>query len=120
MNINPTEFPTMTIPQGESGFNLEANVVSHNLNDMAISDYKLYIFLPNNFNWTDIQKTCSLNKNLTTIPISVRKKKRVQSTNDYLLCNLGKIDVYQKYSFKIAVTILNLAATISKYNVFTS
>ena len=117
MNINSIELPTMTIPQGESGFNVEANVVLHNLNDMAISDCKLYIFLPNNLNWTDIPKTCSLNKNLTTIPISVRKKKTVQSTNDYLLCNLGKIDVYQKYSFKITVTILNHAATQSKYNV---
>jgi hypothetical protein len=117
MNINSTEMPDMPIPAGEAGFNLEINTVIHNLNDMKISDCQLYVFLPDNFNWTDIPKTCNRTKDFTSIPISVKKKKSFNSENDYLLCNIGTVNTYEKYNFKITISVLNYKATQLKYKV---
>jgi hypothetical protein len=117
MNLNSTEMPDMPIPAGEAGFNLEINTILHNLNDKKISDCQLYIFLPDNFNWTDMPKTCKKQQDFSVIPTSVNKKRTIQSANDYLLCNIGTVNTYEKYSFKITISVLNYKATQQKYSV---
>ena len=109
--------PDMPIPAGEAGFNLEINTILHNLNDKKISDCQLYIFLPDNFNWTDMPKTCKKQQDFSVIPTSVNKKRTIQSANDYLLCNIGTVNTYEKYSFKITISVLNYKATQQKYSV---
>ena len=59
MNINSTEIPDIPIPAGEAGFNLEINTILHNLDDKQINDCSLYVFLPENFNWTEIPGRCT-------------------------------------------------------------
>ena len=117
MNINSTEMPDMPIPAGEAGFNLEINTVIHNLNDKKITDCILYIFLPDNFDWTEIPKTCVRKNDFTMIPTNVKHKKTVESSNDYLYCNIGTVNTYEKYSFKITISVLNYKATQARYGV---
>ena len=117
MSINSTELPDIPIPAGEAGFNLEIKSILHNLNDQKINNSALYMFLPDNFNWTEIPDKCIKTNNKTLIPNKVTKKKTVTSKNDFLYCELGEIDSYEKYNFKITISVLNYKATQEKYSV---
>ena len=75
MSINSTELPDIPIPAGEAGFNLEIKSILHNLNDQKINNSALYMFLPDNFNWTEIPDKCIKTNNKTLIPNKVTKKK---------------------------------------------
>ena len=117
MDIDNEEMPDLPIPAGEAGFNLEINSILHNLNDEKIYNSTLYVFLPENFNWTDVPDKCQLKDNFT-LPKNVDSKRTVKGKkNPYLLCNLGTLDVYEKYNFKITISVLNYKATQLKYNV---
>ena len=119
MSINSKEMPDLPIPAGEAGVNLEINSILHNLNDEIINNSVLYMFLPDNFNWTEVPKNeqCMKTNNKTLIPQKVLKKNTVTSKNDFVICELGIIDAYQKYNFKITISVLNYKATQEKYNV---
>ena len=117
MNINSTEMPDMPIPAGEAGFNLEVNTVFHNLNDKDITNCVLYVFLPDNFNWTVVPNTCQKKLNVDELPISVKQQKTFNSSNEYLLCKLGTVTTYEKKVFSITISVLNYKATQMKYNV---
>ena len=52
----------MPIPAGEFGFQLEINTIIHNLNDEAMNDPKLYLFLPDNFAWSSKPSNCEVKK----------------------------------------------------------
>jgi hypothetical protein len=119
MSIDSKEMPDIPIPAGEAGFNLEINSILHNLNDEIINNSVLYMFLPDNFNWTEVPKNdkCKRTNNITLIPQKVLKKKTVSSKNDFVYCELGVIDPYVKYNFKITISVLNYKATQEKYNV---
>ena len=117
MNINSTELPDMPIPAGEAGFNLEVNTVFHNLNDEDISNCKLYVFLPEHFDWTNIPSICTQKNDFDAIPINVQHQKTFNSPNDYLLCDVGKVTAYQKKIFSITISVLNYKATQMKYDV---
>ena len=108
----------MPIPAGEFGFQLEINTIIHNLNDKEMSDTKLYLFLPNHFGWSSKPLNCELKKYISSeIPINIRKRKTIESNNNYYLCNLKSISPYQKLNFNITVSILNSQATQQKYQV---
>ena len=117
MNINSTELPDMPIPAGEAGFNLEVNTVFHNLNDKDISASTLYVFLPEYFNWTVIPSICQRNSDFSSIPISVQHQKTFNSSNDYLVCNVGKVTAYEKKVFSITISVLSYKSTQLKYDV---
>ena len=118
MSINKTEIPDMPIPAGEAGINLEVNTNLHNLDDKPINNCSLYVFLPDNFNWTDIPNQCIKSKNKTLITKEVTNRRTVKSdNNEFLLCNLGTLKEYQKYKFKITIQVLNYKATQMKYEV---
>ena len=117
MDIDNEEMPDLPIPAGEAGFNLEINSILHNLNDEKIYNSTLYVFLPENLNWTDIPDKCQL-KNNYSLPKNVKTKRTVKyEKNPYMLCDLGILDAYQKYNFKITISVLNYKATQLKYNV---
>ena len=117
MDIDNEEMPDLPIPAGEAGFNLEINSILHNLNDEKIYNSTLYVFLPENLNWTDIPDKCQL-KNNYSLPKNVKTKRTVKyEKNPYMLCDLGILDAYQKYDFKITISVLNYKATQLKYNV---
>ena len=118
MTINDKERPDLPIPAGETGFNLEVNSILHNLNDAQIFNSTLYVFLPDNFNWTEIPNKCSLKTDFVNITKNITAKRTFKTnTNPYLLCDLGTIESYEKYSFKITISVLNYKATQQKYNV---
>lgn len=60
MALNST-LSDLPIPAGEAGVNLQVKTTIHNLNDEPVSNCKLYVFLPNHFEWTDTPKGCTLN-----------------------------------------------------------
>ena len=118
MSINSTEIPDMPIPAGEAGINLEVNTILHNLDDQPINNCSLYIFLPDNLNWTEIPNQCIKTKNKTLITKAVSDRRTVKSdNNEFLLCNLGTLNEFQKYQFKITIQVLNYKATQQKYEV---
>ena len=119
MNIDSKEMPDMPIPAGEAGFNLQVNTLIHNLNDKAINNCTLYVFLPDNFNWTDIPKKCEKynSSTLNDLPDDIKKKKLISNKNDYLFCDLNDIPKYEKHLFNITISVLNYKATQQKYNV---
>ena len=118
MSLNSTEMADMPIPAGEAGFNLEVNTVFHNLNDKDISNSKLYVFLPEHFNWTNTPQFCERKPiNLDEIPYKVNYQKSFNSSNDYLYCNLATVKAYEKKIFNITISVLNYKATQMKYAV---
>ena len=112
----------MPIPAGEFGFQLDINNRIHNLNNQIMNQTKLYAFLPQNFTWAKVPNNCQ-KKNYTPseIPSSVRQGITVYTNknnkNQYLLCDLQKIDVYSKKDINISITVLNSDATQSQYQV---
>ena len=118
MNINSTEMPDIPIPAGEAGFNLEVNTILHNLDDKQIKDCSLYVFLPENFNWTDIPGKCKKTNDLSLITKEINNRRTITSnTNEFLYCQLGDLKEYQKYKFNITIQVLNYKATQTKYEV---
>ena len=118
MDINNEDMPDLPIPAGEAGFHLEINSIIHNLNDQQIQNSKLYVFLPENFNWTEIPKTCELYDTFDEIPKNITIKRTFKDNpNKYLLCDIGEIDIYERHPFKITIAVLNYKATQLKYNV---
>ena len=117
MNINSTELPDMPIPAGEAGFNLEVNTIFHNLNDKAISASTLYVFLPEYFDWTNIPTICKESSDFNSIPISVQHQKTFNSSNNYLICNVGSVPAYEKKVFSITISVLSYKSTQLKYDV---
>jgi hypothetical protein len=77
----------------------------------------LYVFLPDNFNWTVVPNTCQKKLNVDELPISVKQQKTFNSSNEYLLCKLGTVTTYEKKVFSITISVLNYKATQMKYNV---
>ena len=117
MSLNDIEQPDMPIPAGEAGFNLEVNAIIHNLDNKNINNTNLYIFLPNNFNWTDLPLGCQYKHNFKEIPSYISAKRTFESVNEYLLCSLGEINRYEKRTFNITISVMNYKATQMKYNV---
>ena len=112
MNINSTEMPDIPIPAREAGFNLEVNTILHNLDDKQINDCSLYVFLPENFNWTEIPGKC------TKTNKEVNNRRTITSNkNEFLFCQFGNLKEYQKYKFNITIQVLNYKATKTKYEV---
>ena len=75
MNINKIK-DDLPIPAGESGIQLEINIIIHNLNDKPISNSKLYLFLPDNFGWTKKPPGCQEKTYVESeIPYNIRQKK---------------------------------------------
>ena len=115
VNMNDRDIP---IPAGEFGFILQINTLIHNLNDNEMTKSTLYLFLPENFGWTNTPTDCQRKKyNKNDIPNNVRQKKTFENNNDYLVCNLKTISKYQKKNFKVSISVLNSQATQSKYQV---
>ena len=118
MNIDNKDMPDLPIPAGEAGFNLEINSIIHNLNDQEILNAKLYVFLPENFDWTETPNKCVLKDDFGNIPKNIEIKRTFKDNpNKYMLCDIGKIDIYEKHPFKITISVLNYKATQLKYNV---
>ena len=117
MNLNSTEMPDMPIPAGEAGFNLEVNTIIHNLNDQKIEDANLYVFIPDNFDWTQKPTGCQLRGDYTLIPSYILQKKSIEANNPYFYCNLNIIDIYEKKKFDITILVMNYKATQMKYSV---
>ena len=117
MSLNSTEMPDMPIPAGEAGFNLEINTIIHNLDDKNINNANLYLFLPNNFNWTQLPQGCTMKNDFDNIPSYIQAKRTFNSENNYIYCNLGTISTFEKRSFNITILVMNYKATQMKYNV---
>ena len=108
----------LPIPAGEAGFQLEVNIIIHNLNDKQMTNSKLYLFMPDNFGWTTTPSGCTEKAYVESeIPNNIRQKKTLENKNNYYLCNLKNITAYQKLIFKITISILNYKATQAKYQV---
>ena len=116
MAINST-ISDLPIPAGEAGVNLQVKTTIHNLNDELVSNCKLYVFLPDNFGWTNTPKDCSLNDNSVTLPKSVLQKKSFKSSNKFLICDIKNIEAYEKKDFVVTISVLNYLATQMKYQV---
>ena len=106
----------LPIPAGEVGVNLQVKTTIHNLDDNEISNSKLYVFLPDNFGWVDIPKTCKFDENIN-LPENVLQKKTFNSTNTIVTCDIGSISVYERKDFIFTISILNYKATQEKYQV---
>jgi len=117
MSLDSEEQPDMPIPAGEAGFNLEVNAIIHNLDNKNINNAHLYLFLPNNFNWTEMPSGCSQKDDFDAIPSYITAKKTINSENKYLYCNLNTIYTYQKRTFDITILVMNYKTTQMKYNV---
>ena len=116
MDIKNSEITDLPIPAGEAGVDLKVQTTIHNLNDEEISKCQLYIFLPDNFGWSRYPDSCKLS-NDKSIPVNVKNKRSFESTNDYLLCNIGKITAYEKHNFETTISVLNYKATQMKLQV---
>lgn len=118
MSLNSTEIPDMPIPAGEAGFNLKVNTIIHNLNDESISSANLYLFLPDNFAWTEVPSICTLSDDYSVIPSYIQQKRTIKQNNTYYKCTLNKgLEQYEKKEFGITILVMNYKATQTKYNV---
>jgi hypothetical protein len=118
MALNST-LEDLPIPAGEAGVNLQVKTTIHNLNDEPVSNCKLYVFLPDNFGWTDTPKDCVLNDiaNEKDLPQNVLQKRSAKSSNQFLTCEMRDIAAYEKKDFIVTISILNYLATQTKTNV---
>lgn len=117
LNVDSEEMQDKPIPAGEAGFHLEINTLIHNLNNEGINNCTLHVFLPENFDWTDIPEECERSNDFVNLTQEIKNKKVVNSKNDYLLCDLGNLPKYEKKNFNITISVLNYKATQMKYNV---
>ena len=118
MALNST-LSDLPIPAGEAGVNLQVKTTIHNLNDEPVSNCKLYVFLPNHFEWTDTPKGCTLNDigKEKSLPPNVLQKRSTKSTNQFLICDIQNIAAYEKKDFIVTISIMNYLATQAKTNV---
>ena len=116
MALNDT-LSDLPIPAGEAGVNLQVKTTIHNLNDEVVTNCKLYVFLPDNFGWTNTPDGCSLNQDIKSVPQSVLKKKTVDNSNEFLICDIKNIEKYEKKDFLVTISVLNYKATQMKYQV---
>ena len=118
VNMNISNSMDIPIPAGEFGFQLSINTLIHNLNNKNMDKSKLYVFLPENFDWAEFPQNCEKNKYISDdIPSNVKMGKTFENKNDYLLCDLQTITSYEKRNIKITITVLNSEATQSRYQV---
>ena len=115
---DPNLIDNLPIPAGEFGFQLQISIFIHNLNDKEMQNSKLYLFLADNFTWSSIPSNCVEKQySESEIPSNIRTKKTINNKNTYFICDLKTISPYQKYNFKINITVFNHEATQKKYDV---
>ena len=118
IDVDPDLKNNLPIPAGEFGFQLEINILIHNLDDKEMSAANLYLFLNDNLDWASIPKNCeNRTYNDKEIPDNIKKRKSLTNKNNYLLCNLNTIPSYEKLDLQVNITVLNSQATQLKYQV---
>ena len=118
IDVDPDLKNNLPIPAGEFGFQLEINILIHNLDDKEMSTANLYLFLNDNLDWASIPKNCeNRTYNDKEIPDNIKKRKLLTNKNNYLLCNLNTIPSYEKLDLQVNITVLNSQATQLKYQV---
>ena len=117
MTLNETEMPDLPIPAGEAGFNLKVDTLIHNLDDQQLKNAKLYLFIPDNFDWSIAPSSCTKKDDYSTIPSYVLQKKNLKENNTFYYCPLNTIDKFEKRNFDITILVLNYKATQMKYSV---
>ena len=118
MKENSELYKDMPIPAGEFGFTVQVNILIHNLNDKYMTNSKLYVFLPDNFDWVRYPSCQRLPyNNGNDIPSNIKQFKSFENQNDYLFCDLKNLSSYQKFEKTLTITVLNSQATQSKYQI---
>ena len=115
---NAAAVPDLPIPAGEIGVQLEVNILFHNLNDEDISNFQMYLFLPEHFEWATLPSACSRNHDFTSLTKNILSKKSFEGeTNDYLICKIDSVKAYEKKNFGLSIIISDYKATQTKYSV---
>ena len=101
------------IPIGDEGVEISIDTIFHNLYDKEIRDLKIYFFLPEYINWSNIPNHCEKKEDYGSIPSNIIAKRVLETNNVYLICNYQSIQPYEKKIITNKISISNYKATQS-------
>lgn len=91
-NTNSTNYGSqdLPIPAGEVNVQLMVDTIINNINNQDYSNGKLFIFLAENFGWTEYPQNCKLYDNKNNIPPEVNLKININYIPQYMICEIER------------------------------